>query len=59
MGSGDTFCGALGVALGNGASFADSVAWAVRAASIAVGYRGAQGAFRVDEDLVRLGPIPV
>ncbi|TSD58383.1 ribokinase [Aeromicrobium piscarium] len=59
VGSGDTFCGALGVALGNGASFTDSVAWAVHAASIAVGYRGAQGAFRGDDDLARLGPIPV
>lgn len=59
VGSGDTFCGALGVALGNGASFTDSVTWAVRAASIAVGYRGAQGAFRGTEDLAHLGPIPV
>lgn len=40
--AGDCFCGALAVALGEGANLGDAVRWAVRAASISTSRRGAQ-----------------
>lgn len=53
-GAGDTFCGAFGARLAEGASFAEAIAFGNVAGSIAVTRKGAQSSIPTREEIARL-----
>lgn len=53
-GSGDAFCGALGLALGEGRSLVEATSWAVAAGAVAATRRGAQASMPTRQELERL-----